>query len=108
MMKQLAAKADERWNSIPSYLDGPERQQPAPSVAINETEKPSNAQSELGDAPGVKDTSIGNEEDAAQASEKQVKGKRQREDNPWQKPQTGGPSERWQPESWTPGVVQRR
>lgn len=108
MMKQLAAEADERWKSTPRYIDGPGRQQPAPSATINETARPSNVQSELGDAPGVKDISIENQEDAAQASEKQVKGEQRREENPWQRPQTGAPSERWQPESWTPEVVQRR
>jgi NADH dehydrogenase [ubiquinone] 1 alpha subcomplex assembly factor 2 len=108
MMKQLAAEADERWRSTPRYIDGPERRQPAPPVAINETGKPSTAQSELGDTPGVKDVSIENQEDVPQASEKQAKGKKQREEMPWQKPQAGAPGERWQPESWTPGVVERR
>jgi NADH dehydrogenase [ubiquinone] 1 alpha subcomplex assembly factor 2 len=108
MMKQLAAEADERWKSTPRYIDGPERQQPASSLAINETEKPSNEQSEVGDAPGVMDGAIGNQEDAARTSEETVRRRRQREDDPWQRPQTGAPSERWQPETWAPTVVQRR
>ncbi len=108
MMKQLAVAADERWKSTPRYLDGPERQQPAPPVAINETEAPSSEQSSIGDAPGVKDIATENGENAARASEKQAKGKQQREENPWRRPQAGASSERWQPETWTPGVVQRR
>ena len=107
-MKQLAAEADKRWESKPRYIDGPERRQPAPPVTINETERPSSEQSEVGDAPGVEDISVESQEDTARASEKQAKGKQQREENPWQRSQTGAPSERWQPETWTPGVVQRR
>lgn len=103
MMKQLAAKADERWNSIPSYLDGPERQQPASPFAVKEIEKPPAEQSVVGDVPVVKDISMENQEDAAETSEEQVPRKQQREESPWQKSQSG-----WQPESWTPGVVQRR
>ena len=35
-MRQLAADADARWNSVPSFLDGPNKQQPPPAVALND------------------------------------------------------------------------
>lgn len=110
MIKQLAADADERWKSAPRYIDSPDRQQPAPSAAINETEGPTKEQSEVKDVAGVKsgveDQQEMSKEDGQQPE--QAKGKRQREENPFNQPQTGAPSQKWQPESWTPGVAQRR
>ena len=108
-MKQLAAEADERWNSKPSYMDGPERQQALPATAVNENEGPSKEQSDVGDGPGV--GSLDAEQQAVTQTDEEegkAKGKRQREENPWQRPQTGAPSENWQPATWTPGVAQRR
>ena len=37
MMKQLAAEADERWKSAPSYLDAPNKHQPAPATTITDS-----------------------------------------------------------------------
>ena len=114
-MKQLAAQADERWKSVPSYLDAPQQQQPAPAVGINETEGPAMAQEEVGDVGGVK-SAVGDQQEVASASDqgeigdvgKAKRKKRDKEENPWQQPQRGAPSENWQPGAWTPGVVQRR
>ena len=108
-MKQLAAEADERWNSTPRYMDGPDRQQALPATAINENQGPSKEQSEVGDAPGVSSLDA-EQQEISQTDEEKVKakGKKQREENPWGRPQTGAPSENWQPGSWTPGVAQRR
>lgn len=114
-MKQLAAQADERWKSTPSYLDAPKQQQPAPPMGVKETEKPTNEQVEIGDIGGVR-SAVGGQQEVANASgagEVQEVGRekrkpRDREENPWKKAERGAPSENWQPESWTPGVAQRR
>jgi len=90
-------------------MDGPERQQALPATAINENEGPSKEQSDVGDAPGER--SLDTEQQGVSQTggeEVKAKGKRQREENPWRRPQTGAPSENWQPGSWTPGVAQRR
>ena len=92
MMKQLAAKADERWNSIPSFLDAPEKQQPAPAVAVSDSEGPTKAQTEAGGFPGVK-SAVGDQEEVASASEtsrtqetgRQRNQEKEKEPNPWQK-----------------------
>ena len=36
MMKQLAAQADERWKSVPSYLDPPRMQQSQPPTEMKD------------------------------------------------------------------------
>jgi hypothetical protein len=109
MVKQLAAEADERWNSTPRYMDGPERQQALPATAINENEGSSKEQSDVGDGSGVSSLDTEQQEVSQKGGEEvKPKERRQREENPWQRPQTGAPSENWQPGSWTPGVVQRR
>ena len=105
MMKQLAAKADERWKSVPRYIDGPERQQPAPAVAITDSAPP-RTEADVGDGSGMQDVSQG-QEDVAPTSENPARTK-QRKENPWQRSQTGAPSENWQPDAWVPGVAERR
>lgn len=106
MMKQLAAEADERWKSAPRYVDGPERQQPTPAVAITDS-APTRIGSEAGEGTGVQDQSGDDQQGAATPSESKARPPQQRKENPWQR-QTGAPSENWQPEAWTPGVAQRR
>jgi NADH dehydrogenase [ubiquinone] 1 alpha subcomplex assembly factor 2 len=101
-MKQLAAEADERWKSVPRYIDGPERQQPTPAVAITDS-NPTRAETKLGESSGIQDVS----RDVASTGAKAARTK-QRKENPWQRSQTGAPSENWQPDAWVPGVAERR
>ncbi|KAF2482764.1 hypothetical protein BDY17DRAFT_252174 [Neohortaea acidophila] len=96
MMKQLAAEADERWKSKPSYLDPPSRQQPVPAVASPESASPPQPEQEVNAAVG---------KDKGKAPAGKPAGK---EPGPWDRAQRGAPSEKWQPASWTPGIAQRR
>lgn len=113
-MKQLAAKADERWNSVPSFLDSPKKQQPAPAIGVQdpggyvqqtEPTEHEGVRSAVDDADKVEASTEGQPKDEGrfkgQAKEKKPKG------NPWQRPQ-GAPSENWQPQEWSPGAAARR
>ncbi len=103
-MKQRALEADERWNSQPSYLDSPARQQPAPAVAAGESAAPptpnqveqEGVKSGVGDPQEVGEVSHGKE--VRSKGEAKPKGR-----NPWDTAQRGAPSE-----NWTPSVAQRR
>lgn len=112
-MKYLAAKADERWNSVPSFLDAPDKQQPAPATDVKDpggyvqqtepTDK-EGVRSAVGDAEEVEGSSKGKPKD-----EGRFKGRaRDRQENPFNKPQRGNPGEGWQPDTWNPGVAARR
>ena len=111
-MKELAAKADERWKSIPSYLDSPKTQQPAPAIGVKdpggyvpqtEPEQREGVTNAVEDPAKVVKSAEGKDVD-----EGRFKGKKQREENPFNRPQAGAPSQNWQPEAWSPGVAQRR
>lgn len=114
-MKQLAAQADARWNSVPSFLDAPQQQQPAPAIGVRdpggyvqqtEPEEKEGVRSAVGGPDEVAGSSEG-----APKDEGRFKGgakEKKREENPWQKQQQGGPSEGWQPQSWAPGPAARR
>lgn len=115
-MKQLAAEADERWNSVPSFLDQPNRQQPRPAIGVQDPG--GNApQTEPLEKQGVRSAVDGEEQVAAAAEGRpsdsgRFKGsgkeRRAREAAPWeQSVPKGGPSESWQPGTWTPGTSQR-
>jgi NADH dehydrogenase [ubiquinone] 1 alpha subcomplex assembly factor 2 len=119
MMKQLAARADERWRSVPSYLDSPNRSQALP--ALQSADPAGYApQTEPGHHDGVTNAvedPVRAEEgsqgkDTKEVDEGRFKGRTregQREEAPWAKNvPKGAPSENWQPEPWTPGVAQRR
>lgn len=115
MMKQLAAEADERWNSKPSFLDAPSRQQPQPAIGVQdpggyapptEPEAKQGVRNAVEGQEKVNDAMEGKSED-----EGRFKGRtkeRKREPNPWadRRPK-GGPNEQWQPAEWMPGVAQR-
>ena len=101
-MKQLAAEADERWKSVPRYIDGPERQQPAPAVAITDSAPP-RTETKVGVGSSMQDVSG----DVTSTREEEVRTK-QKKENPWQRSQTGASSENWQPDAWVPGVAERR
>lgn len=104
-MKQLARLADERWAEKPSYLDKPQEQQPGPVMQA--------ADSTYQDGPGHKEERVGvknavgsPEEVEEMGKKKKTKTKGEKKKNPWAK-EGGGPSEGWQPESWTPGTTKR-
>ncbi|PGH15307.1 hypothetical protein AJ79_02472 [Helicocarpus griseus UAMH5409] len=92
-MKYLARIADEKWASKPSFLDKPQEQQPGPAMQspAAHIHHPSITQ-QPGEAEGVHNA-IGTE------TELEEQGKKKK--NPWARKPTG-PSEQWQPESWTP------
>lgn len=116
MMKQLAAKADERWKSAPSYLDSPARQQPQPAIGVKdpggyapqtEPEASEGVTSGVEDPQKVQEVSDG--KDTKDVDEGRFKGRtKENEASPWQTQPRGAPSENWQPKEWTPGVAQRR
>ena len=92
-MKELAARADERWQSVPSYLDAPRRSQSGAATAIAES-KPDVAGAEAATAVGD--------------GKAELRGGDARRESPWKQAPRGGPSENWQPQSWTPGAAQKR
>lgn len=113
-MQVLAARADERWNSAPSFLDSPDKQQPQPAIGVKdpagyapqtEPTEHEGVQNAVADPPEVQRASEGRP-----TTEGRFKGKtREKGDAPWgPKQQTGTPGENWQPESWSPGVAARR
>jgi len=117
-MKQLAARADERWKSVPSFLDAPERQQPEPAIGVKDPggyapqTEPENKQ---GVASAVEDQGKVDEivkegKEGKDVDEGRFKGKtREREAAPWEQQQRrGAPGEDWQPQTWSPGVARRR
>jgi NADH dehydrogenase [ubiquinone] 1 alpha subcomplex assembly factor 2 len=112
-MKELAAKADERWRSVPSFLDSPQQQQPAPAIGITDSRPadPSHAPESDGMQSGMQGQQEAKEElqdEPAQEVGRAVRKKRTPKENPWQAADRGAPSENWQPEAWSPGVAQRR
>lgn len=117
MMKQLAAKADDRWKSIPSFLDSPKQQQPQPGLELKdpggyvgqtEPESQQGVTSGVEDPSKVQEVSAG--KDTKEVDEGRFKGKtKEKETPPWAKNQPqGGPGETWQPREWSPGVASRR
>lgn len=117
-MKQLAAEADERWNSVPSFLDAPNKQQPQPAIGVQD---PGGylPKTELEDQHGAEraarvqedvktavDGEAGSEDRVTRKKQERVK--KPRKENPWaENISKGAPSENWQPDTWSPGVAQR-
>ena len=125
-MKQLAAAADERWASIPSYSDSPKLQQPQPAMEPRDQGGYGNKiegyvmKAKGEESEGVRNMAAGQDEmlnagdaqtssETSTGSEKRTQGRkrdRQKEtENPWTKA-AGGDS--WQPQSWMPGAAPRR
>lgn len=103
-IKQLARLADERWASKPSFLEQPRTaQQPAPATKIadapSQNQKPATSTRDYRSLKG----SI--------ASQADLKDGKETTDgtitDPWVDHKKGGPSEKWQPESWNPSASQR-
>ena len=104
-IKILAAAADKRWASKPSVLDPPEKQQPIqmltsrdPAGSVGQTAPTSSK-----GAP----CNVSGQADIDNAIKGKQTGKDMKE-SPWKKTPRGGPSEDWQPESWTPAPAQKR
>jgi NADH dehydrogenase [ubiquinone] 1 alpha subcomplex assembly factor 2 len=115
MLKQLAARADERWKSIPSFRDPPKLQQPAPAIGVNDPGGYVAPEVQSNSGEGVASIVESSESEAqppknefAEAAAKREVREKKLEQSPWKAPQKGAPSENWQPESWTPGAAQRR
>jgi NADH dehydrogenase [ubiquinone] 1 alpha subcomplex assembly factor 2 len=110
-LKQLAAAADARWASIPSFLDAPSKQQ-QPSIASmlkNTMRRPELADIQpnvvLNNSAGVADDSFrGEGEDKA---ETKAKSRKEELPSPWKGIKFGKEGEP-QPESWTPTLAKRR
>jgi NADH dehydrogenase [ubiquinone] 1 alpha subcomplex assembly factor 2 len=89
--KVLAAEADERWNKKESLIS-----------------KPAEKRQRLGSG-GIEEQRVTEDEVEHVRQGGSVEGARKERslENPWAK-KGGGPSEGWQPETWTPGVAPRR
>jgi NADH dehydrogenase [ubiquinone] 1 alpha subcomplex assembly factor 2 len=100
-MQRLAAEADERWKSQPSYLDSPDRQQPKPAIGVKDPGGYVDAPTEDVHKQGVRT--------AVEAPGLQELDKGQKKASPFEKLQPkGGPSEGWKPEEWTGSIAPRR
>ncbi|PGH09117.1 hypothetical protein GX51_00871 [Blastomyces parvus] len=89
-MKHLAKLADERWASKPSFLDRPQGQQPGPTM--KPSHEPHHSAAQPDQPAGLQNTT---------EKEPELKDQDNKNKSPWAR-DTGGPSEKWQPESWNP------
>ena len=114
-IKVLAAEADARWASQPSYLDAPNKQQPAPATGVKD---PGGyvKQTEPTDTEGVR-SAVGSpaEVDSSTRGKAKDEGRfkgRARDKgkgpSPFDRPQQGAPGEEWQPQSWSPNAASKR
>lgn len=120
-MKQLAAKADERWKSLPSFLDKPkDTAQAQPLLQPRDNAGYGRGQTEGEEHQGVMNAAKSEQEHVDVLEGKDVdkgrfKGETRepepREADPFklqQRSKPSGASEGWQPQEWSPGKVQRR
>ena len=108
-MKQLAAEADERWKSKPSFLDAPKRQQPEAPTAITDSKPVPEAVDEKSGADLKSPVGDQKEVDQASGVHSQDQARKKSDERaPWATTQKGAPGEKWEPASWTPGVAKRR
>jgi len=117
----LAARADARWEAKESYLDAPQRQQRLPGTEVRDRggyvgevddsgKGVDNLVAGVGDVQGESREDRETNREAVNKIEKdkkaQVREQKERED-PWKKAR-GGPSEQWQPQSWSGGAAAPR
>lgn len=111
MMKRLAAEADERWKSIPSYLDAPNKQQPQPAIGVQDPggyAQPTEVEEKQGVRSAVESGMVDEAKDGDDVRDRRTRGIKKPKENPWTHLQPkGAPSESWQPQEWSPGVAQR-
>lgn len=97
-LKYLAMKANERWASKPSFLDkSPEQPKPA-TLSKDSGGYPQATESLENEANIPTDASAADPEPP-----RPTKGPGLRK-----QARSGGPSENWQPESWSPGPAKKR
>lgn len=119
-LKQLARLADERWASKPSYLDAPrqpQEQQPHPATKTtgDTSEMPASPATATAFHNAVETPGRGEVEKEATRPVKKDGAQNSRDEqstvsgakNPWAASDRSGPSEKWQPESWTPSASRR-
>jgi NADH dehydrogenase [ubiquinone] 1 alpha subcomplex assembly factor 2 len=122
-MKVLAAQADARWASKPSFLDAPDKQQPAQMLESSHSgagPRQANAVEEAGRREGEPQSILKSEEEIAgdaaeeKANEstlkvpKKMKKNRGPKDSPWNEVVKGNPGDEWQPNEWRPSPGRRR
>jgi NADH dehydrogenase [ubiquinone] 1 alpha subcomplex assembly factor 2 len=117
-LKQLAARADERWKSIPSFLDNPADTAQAQPLLQPRDSGGYSGQSEGEEKQGVMNAAKTEEEHIESLQGKDVdKGRFKGETNeaeptrttdPFKAAQRGGAGEGWQPAAWSPGKAQKR
>jgi len=108
-MKQLAARAEDRWKAQSSFLDHPNKQQPQP--ALQPRDPAGNVgQTEPEDKQGVRNVA-GTEEEVkeAVAGEEHDKGrfKGDTKESSWM-PKAGGLNQEQEPAPWAPKIARRR
>lgn len=118
-MKQLAAAADARWAAKPSFLDAPDKQQPASmlesrdkSSGLGQGEvnggEGRNVKAEPTLVSGVTDTEDLARETTDQQKHKKIVTEKEPKDSPWKQAQKGNPGDDWQPKEWAPAPSKRR
>jgi NADH dehydrogenase [ubiquinone] 1 alpha subcomplex assembly factor 2 len=85
-LKYLAAQADARWDAKPKVMDIPVEEKALPQAGAEDAGLKKQRQ----DPEKNKQESFGNDNN--------------QEENPWAKAKAQGPSEKWQPEAWTPSA----
>ena len=117
-MKQLAARADQRWREQESFLDRPEQTgQPQPLMQPLDKGGYDSGVSKPG-APGATDPSLNAANTAEEVEQKtrdpsrqetqHSKTARPKDENPWKRFERANPGEAWQPKAWTPGKIEQR
>ncbi|KZF18977.1 hypothetical protein L228DRAFT_264099 [Xylona heveae TC161] len=100
-IKQLAARADERWASLPSYADIHPQPQPAMQSQGSGASVLGGAATAQGEDKGGHSGVTGSEE--KEQSRRSTKGK-----DSWEQAQKpSNPGQDWQPESWSPSASKR-
>lgn len=112
-IKQLARLADERWASKPSYLDKPATNAaPAPATAnpADAVTAPAAAPAATPDAPAAQASAPQQQPTPTATTETKPKtddATTKKDKDPWAAAAKGGPSEKWEPEAWSPSAAPR-
>lgn len=119
-MKTLAAQADARWAAKPSFLDAPDKQQPAqmlqsrdPNAGIRPTVVGQDVQDAAQPPRIVNEVEHVIEEpeqsdDAPALRTRKLRSEPKAKDSPWKQQPKGNPGDGWQPDSWAPAPAKRR
>jgi NADH dehydrogenase [ubiquinone] 1 alpha subcomplex assembly factor 2 len=121
-MKVLAAEADARWAAKPSFLDAPDKQQPAQMLQSRDPNSGlKQAHGAREDAQQAEPQSIlkGGDEIAGDMAEekqneatlkvpKKAKESKEPKESPWKEADKGNPGDAWQPKEWKPSPARRR